>query len=61
MTGRLNAPIVLAGVGYQAWRAWLDGVDNQMHRIPEWDELSDADRNAWVAAANAVVAEVIHL
>jgi hypothetical protein len=46
-------------IGKMAWRAYVQtlGLDPNAEIIPEWLDLSESDRTAWCAAAQAVAEE----
>lgn len=47
----------LGKIAFEAYKAEKLGVTYDAKRIPTWEELGDDVRNAWAAAAEAVIAQ----
>lgn len=48
------SPVDLAGAGYAAYGRWVGGGDHQGLNAPDWADLPDPQRLAWIAAAREI-------
>lgn len=50
----MATPMELAKAGYEAYGEFADWKNFRGDRMPDWDELPDPQRHAWVSAAGAM-------
>lgn len=53
------SPDELAQIGYTAYGDWVDWTNYAGGTMPSWAELPEPSRQAWAAAAGAIVRKVL--